>query len=906
LIGYARRTKTTRDRNFMSMTRVALATALLLAGTAAQAPAAIAQAALAPLAESVPSDLPRTARPLHYTIAVEPDAAKLTFTGQSSVEIQVFTGTPDLVLHAADLAISEATLSPAAGGAAIPLKVVLDADRQLARFTAPKPIAPGRYTLATRYAGKINTQANGLFALDYSDAATGKPRRGLFTQFEAPDARRFAPMFDEPSYKATFDLSAIVPAAEMAVSNMPVAREEALGGTRKRVTFATSPKMSSYLLFFGTGDFERIARKASDGTEVGVVLPRGKAAQGELALEALAKVTPYFADYFAQPYPLPKLDEIAGPGQSQFFGAMENWGAIFTFERVLLVDPALTSAGGRKGIYTTVAHETAHQWFGDLVTMAWWDDLWLNEGFASWMETKASDHFNPSWSALLDRVDGREAAMGQDAFVTTHPIVQRIRTVEETNQAFDSITYSKGEAVISMLEAYAGAENWRSGLRAYMKDRAYGNATTQDLWRAVEAAGATGLTAIANDFTTQPGIPLVRVAEARCEGGATRLVLEQGQFSRDRKDQAAAQPLRWKVPLLLTPLGGKPTRIVLEGGRAEAKVATCAPVVVNGGQLGYFRTLYPAASLARLTKALPRLAPIDQLGLLKDNMALARSAYQPMAPALDMVAAVPARGHATVAGGAVEEWSRVYDTLAADPAAQAQVAALVSRQWQPRIRALGFDPRPSETLPEAELRSTLIAALGKMGDTQIAAEARRRFALLASNPRALDGPLKTTWLRIAADNATRADWDALAALAKATPGVVERSTYFGLLGRAKDQALAQATLDLALTDAAPQTTRAEMIRQVAEGHADLAFAWAVAHREQVSTLLDDSARANYFARLAANTKNPATLTALETFGASLRPDQRKPVDRTIGQVRQRLAEETVQIAGIKAWLAGRK
>ena len=892
----------------MSMTRMALATALLLAGTAALAPSARALAALPvqPLAETVPSDLPRTARPLHYTIAIEPDAAKLTFNGNSTAEIEVFAATPELVLHASDLAISEASLMPVGSGAAFPLKIALDADKQLVRFTAAKPIAPGRYRLTTRYEGKISTQANGLFALDYNDTATSQPRRGLFTQFEAPDARRFAPMFDEPSYKATFDLSAIVPAAQMAVSNMPIAREEPLSGARKRVTFATSPKMSSYLLFFGLGDFERIAKKASDGTEVGVVLPRGKAAQGQYALDALAETVPYFADYFAQPYPLPKLDEVTGPGQSQFFGAMENWGAIFTFERVLLVDPALTSAEGRKGIYTTVAHETAHQWFGDLVTMAWWDDLWLNEGFASWMGTKASDHFNPSWSALLDRVDGREAAMGLDAFATTHPIVQRIRTVEETNQAFDAITYSKGEAVISMLEAYAGANTWRKGLRAYMRDRAYGNATTQDLWRAVEAAGASGLTAIANDFTTQQGIPLVRVTEARCVGGATRLVLEQSQFSRDRKAEAAAQPLRWKVPLLLTPLGGKPSRIVLEGGRGEATVAGCAPVVVNGGQLGYFRTLYPAATLGGLTRALPRLAPIDQLGLLKDNLALSRAAYQPMTPALDLLAAVPARRDATVAAGAIEEWARVYDTLAGNTAAQAQVAKLVSRQWKPRMARLGFEPRTAETLPEAQLRSTLIAALGKMGDQTVASEARRRFALLASNPRALDGPLKTAWLRIVANNATREDWDALAALARSSTGVVQRSTYFGLLGRAKDPALAQATLDLALTDAAPQTARADMIRQVAEGHGDLAFAFAMARRPQIDALLDDSARANYFARLAGSAKDPATLTALEAYAASLRADQRKPVDRTLGQIRQRLADEAAQIAGIKAWLAERK
>lgn len=896
----------------MTIGKVALATALLLAGTAVPAAAQTAREAQppaqapAPLLDSVPSDLPRTARPLHYAIAIEPDAAKLTFTGQSSAEIEVFAATSELSLHAVDLKIAEASLVPVGGGAAIPLKIALDEDKQLARFTPPARIAPGRYTLTTRYTGTINTQANGLFALDYNDIASGQPRRGLFTQFEAPDARRFAPLFDEPSYKATFDLSAIVPAAQMAVSNMPIAREEPLSGGRKRVTFATSPKMSSYLLFFGLGDFERIAKKAANGTEVGVIVPAGKTAQGQYALDTLADLVPYYSDYFAQPYPLPKLDEVAGPGQSQFFGAMENWGAIFTFEQVLLVDPALTSAGARQNIYTGVAHETAHQWFGDLVTMAWWDDLWLNEGFASWMETKASDHFNPTWGALLDRVGGREAAMGLDGFATTHPVVQHIRTVEETNQAFDAITYSKGEAVIAMLEAYAEADVWRNGLRAYMKDRAYGNATTQDLWRAIEAAGAPGLTAIANDFTTQPGIPLIRVAEARCVGGATRLVLEQGQFSRDRKTEVAAQPLRWKVPLLLTTLGGKPTRIVLSGGRGEATVAGCAPVLVNGGQLGYFRTLYPAPVLGGLTRALPRLAPIDQLGLVKDNLALSRAGYQAIAPALDVLAAVPARGDATVAAGAVEEWGRLYDSLAADPAEQARLGKLISKQWRPRMSALGFEPRSREILPEAQLRGGLIAMLGKQGDPKIVAEARRRFAQLAGNPRAFDGPLKTAWLRIVASNATRAEWDALAALAKASPGLVEKSTYYALLGRATDPALAQATLDLALTDAAPQTARADMIRQVADAHGDLAFAFAITHRPQIEALLDDSARANYFARLAATAKDPATIAALETFAASLKPDQRKPVDRTIGQIRQRLADTAAQVAGTKAWLAGRK
>jgi aminopeptidase N len=298
-------------------------------------------------------------------------------------------------------------------------------------------------------------------------------------------------MFDEPSYRATFDLSVVVPSA--ACSQQHAGRERGSGGQGlKKVTFRTTPKMASYLLFFGAGDFERMSKMTSAGVEVGIVSPKGSGEQARFALNELAGLVPYYNDYFGQNYPLPKLDNIAGPGQSQFFSAMENWGAVFTFQRDLLEDPKTTSPQSRQFIEVAQAHEIAHQWFGDLVTMAWWDDLWLNEGFASWMETKATDHFHPDWFALIGRVGGREAAMGLDAFRTTHPIIQKVRTVDEANQAFDAITYQKGEAVLAMLEAYAGETTWRDGIRAYMAAHKFGNSHTTDLWNAVEAAGAKG------------------------------------------------------------------------------------------------------------------------------------------------------------------------------------------------------------------------------------------------------------------------------------------------------------------------------------------------------------------------------------------------------------------------------
>ena len=252
----------------------------------------------------------------------------------------------------------------------------------------------------------INTQAAGLFALDYA-ADGAAQRRSLFTQFEAPDARRFFPGWDEPNFRTPYDLAVVVPAGQQAISNMPEAGREARPDGSTVVRFQTTPAMSSYLLFLAVGEFDRITTTAG-GTEIGVVTRRGAGEQGRWALESSARIVPWYNQYFGTPYPLPKLDNIAGPGSSQFFSAMENWGAIFSFENILLVDPAITTEARRQAIFSVAAHEIAHQWFGNLVTMSWWDDLWLNEGFASWMATNATQALHPEWEPLLDRVDGRE------------------------------------------------------------------------------------------------------------------------------------------------------------------------------------------------------------------------------------------------------------------------------------------------------------------------------------------------------------------------------------------------------------------------------------------------------------------------------------------------------------------
>jgi len=333
------------------------------------------------------------------------------------------------------------------------------------------------------FTAQINKFGRGLFFVDYPTDKGMK--RMISSHLEPADARRIFPCWDEPAFKATFALTVTVPRAFLAVSNMPVASEEPVTPALKQVAFAPTPKMSSYLFVLATGELERLTAQA-DGVAVSVVTTAGKREQGRFALDSAVNLLRYFNDYFGVKYPLPKLDLIAVPGG--FGGAMENWGGITFFESRLLFDPLSNAASARRGIFSILAHEMAHQWFGDLVTMGWWDNIWLNEGFASWMQVKAAEHFYPQWQTWLNSNGQKQFAMTLDARRTSHPIQQPVANETEAMAAFDGITYSKGQALIRMLESYLGEQAFRDGIRKYMAAHAYGNTTTADLWQALEAA----------------------------------------------------------------------------------------------------------------------------------------------------------------------------------------------------------------------------------------------------------------------------------------------------------------------------------------------------------------------------------------------------------------------------------
>src|SRR6266496_5473782 len=398
-----------------------------------------------------PGKLPKEVVPTEYSIRIVPNIDKLIFSGTETVKLSVHSPVHQLVLNALELEITRASVD----GKTLPQSAIkIDEKAELLTLELPSELSAGDHKLALTFSGKINQQGQGLFYMRYQEQGTGAKKIALGTQFEATDARRLFPCWDEPSFRARFQLTAVVPENWLAVSNMPVESERKID-KGKEVRFAPTPPMASYLNVFVAGELDLIETKAA-GTQIRVVATKGKAEWGRYALESTAQILQYYNDYFGVRYPLPKLDQIAIPGG--FGGAMENWGGITYFESALLFDPKKSSAATRQRIYEVIAHETAHQWFGDLVTMGWWENLWLNEGFASWMGSKCTAHFNPDWEVWLAKNIQRdptrrtgiakEVAMEGDARSTTHAIQQPVANESDANSAFDDITYRKGQSFL--------------------------------------------------------------------------------------------------------------------------------------------------------------------------------------------------------------------------------------------------------------------------------------------------------------------------------------------------------------------------------------------------------------------------------------------------------------------------
>ncbi|MHC1480453.1 M1 family metallopeptidase [Frateuria aurantia] len=844
------------------------------------------------------TQLPRGVSPEHYALTITPHLEQMRFDGQAIISIEVARATDQITFNALDLTFAKASLKKIDGTVLDTAGVTVDANDQTATVHLKQPLTPGSYQLALDYSGKINTQPNGLFVINY--VSTHGKRQALYTQFENSDARRFMPSWDEPAYKATFDLTAIVPEHEMAVSNMPAAQKRGLGHGLASVHFGQTPKMSSYLLFFGVGDFQR-ATTTSDGTEIGVITQQGKVDQAGFALQSAKAILHEYNQYFGIKYPLPKLDNIASPGSSQFFGAMENWGAIFTFEYFLLLDPSFSTQGDKEAVFDTAAHEMAHQWFGDLVTMRWWDDLWLNEGFASWMQGRTTARLHPEWHTSLQAVGVREGAMARDAIASTHPIVQHISTVEQAGEAFDTITYSKGESVIRMLESYVGAQAWRQGVHNYLLAHEHGNAVSDDLWRAVEAtAGGKPVTAVAHGFTLQPGIPMIEVVSQQCLKGVTTVQLKQTEFTRDRPDK---QPLHWDVPVTIQPVGGQAQHLLIDRGQASVRVPGCGAILINAGEAGYYRSLYTAAGMAAIRQQFAAVAPIDQLGLMGDTWAEGMAGRAPISQYLDLVDATPAQADPQVWANIAGHLSGLDDDYKDQPAERALLRRYAIAKLKPQLDRLGWTVKAGEPAPDTLLRTRLIGVLGSMGEPGVLSEARRRYAAQNTDPAALPAALRKIVMAVVAEHADVSQWNQIHAQARAETTPLIRDNLYRLLASSEDEGLARQALDLALTDEPGATNSAGMVSMVSFQHPDLAYDFALKHKAQLDGMIDGSAAAAFYPRVASHSTDPAMIGKLQSFADKyMAKGSRRSVDSAIDSIQYGITVRQQRLPGVTRWL----
>ncbi len=769
---------------------------------------------------TVPGRLPKNILPIDYTIAITPDAVARTLLGTESVTLYFKQPSASVVFNS----LNETLDSVQFDGKPV-LGVVSSDDKQLTTVTLAAPAGVGRHTLAFSYRGKIETIPQGLFAQPYVKPG-GEPGLLLSTQFESTDARRMFPCWDEPAFRASFHLSVTIPANWTAVSNMPVAQRIASAGLAT-VEFERSPRMPSYLVHLTAGDLASISG-TSGQTQLAVWTVRGQETYGAVALANAQQILADYNEYFALPYPLSKLDSVAVPGG--FTGAMEDWGAISYNDQTLLVTPSST-ADDLQNVFSIQAHEMAHQWHGDLVTMGWWDDIWLNESFASWRGASETDMRHPSWHWWEVQDETKESAMRADARVNSHAVEQKVTDELQAVNVFDpEITYNKGQAVLRMLEAYLGPDAFRDGVRRLLKSHAYSNANSADLWEALSAASGHNVSEIASSWTEQPGFPVVSIGAQCGPAGQRTLTMSQRRFLLQGHDTSLS---RWIIPLQIrSGASAVPEPVLMiRDGQTVAAGKCDQPLSVNAGAVGYFRVQYEDSVLPSITKQFAGLPSGDRIALLDDQWALVETGARPLATYLGLVAAM---------GDDLNEraWTQIADALGTieyDERGTAgyEAFSLYARAIiRPVYEKLGWESKSGETPGVQRLRRTVIGNLGMWGDQAIIDEARRRFAAFLRDRASIRPDEQAVVLSIVARSADAETFAQLHAVAKSAHNETELRRYYTALMQVRDPHLAAAAIKIALSTEIPpqaESLRLWLVFALSEAHQQLAWNAYVEH-----------------------------------------------------------------------------
>jgi aminopeptidase N/puromycin-sensitive aminopeptidase len=734
--------------------------------------------------------LPEVAAPESYKLTFTPNLETATFEGDETISIRVLSPTAEITLNAVDIGFHEVTIT--SGGITRKAKVAPYKDKEMVVLTVEKQLPVGTATVHITYSGILNSEMRG-FYLGKDDQG----RKYAATQFESTDARRAFPSFDEPAYKATFDVTTVADKDQVAISNSKVSSDTPGPGDRHTVRFATTPKMSSYLAALVVGNFEYIEGEA-DGIPIRVYGTPGKKEMGKFALETAQHVLSYYDKYFNIKYPYGKLDLIGLPDFSA--GAMENTGCI-TFREVLLqIDEKQGSVDLKKTVASVIAHEMAHQWFGDLVTMKWWDDIWLNEGFATWMSSKPIEAWKPEWNFNLDDVSNTGGTLNVDSLANTRPIHQEANTPAQIQELFDGIAYGKAASVLRMLEAYLGEETFRAGVNAYIQKHQYANATADDFWDAQAKTSKKPVDQIMPTFVKQAGVPILDV-KSQCSGASTMVTLDQRRYYYDREKFQAPNDQLWKVPLCMKSSTGAQKCELLTKKEETFTLPGCSTwVLANAGAAGYYRAGYqPDAVRALANDAESKLSPAERIALQTDIWASIRVGREPVGDYLAFAQGLGSDRNRAVMDDVLGRLNYIAQYLVTDYD-RASFRTWLRGYLTPMLKDVGWEAKPGESDEQRTLRSRLFNALGyDARDPEVLAEARKVADKALDDPSSVDRQIAGGAMGLAALNGGEDFYNRLMTALKNPKSPEEYYMYLFTLPQFSDPKLLQRTLDYAIS-----------------------------------------------------------------------------------------------------------
>ena len=766
--------------------------------------------------------LPSGISPSKYRLSLSPDMQKFTFDGEVQIAVEVLNTVNTIVLNAAELQIQKIAVTTRGKEVGI-LDSSLDEEDETLTISLESEIAPGNAEISIQFVGQLNDRLLGFYRSSYKDIK-GDERYLATTQFESTDARRAFPCWDEPEHKATFDVTLVIPEHLTAVSNMPVISQIPANHGKTAVNFDTTPVMSTYLLAFIVGDISCIEQKSTSGTLMRVWTTKGKEEQGRFALETSLELLDFYNNYFGIPFPLPKLDHIAIPDFAA--GAMENWGAITYREVALLVDPENSSAGTRQIVAAIISHEMAHMWFGDLVTMKWWNDLWLNESFASWMGDKAVDSIHPEWDMWTQFLTADTAsAFSLDGLTNSHPIEQEVNNPAEIGQLFDAISYSKGGSVLRMLEDYIGAEDFRTGISDYLNKHSYSNAETSDLWNALGESSGKPVSRVMDSWVKQTGFPVLSPVRKK-----EQLSISQQRFRYENiSSSTASDKTKWFIPIKVSSQSTENISDgLIESSEESINLNTHSNewFKLNPDQTGFYRVNYQTSDLSKLEEAIQNgdLNGKDRLGLQGDAYALCRAGYSSVSSFLSLSRAYSKETEAPVLSD-LASGLRGIENLIEGSDFHNLYMEFCRGIFQNIAENSGWDKKKSEGHLQALLRSTALSNLGHYGDEDTLHQASSKFSLYATNPDSVHPDIRSVVFNLAAKIGNRDTYDLIWNLEKTTELQEEKVRFHSALTNFSDTYLLNETLERSLTNDIRVQDTIRVIVSVASSGTGRSLAW---------------------------------------------------------------------------------